>query len=1410
MRQDDYFRVLEKEKKKEDIKRQEQLRLEEEKARKLKEEEKLIKDKEEIDSDSKDKDKSARDDKSIKIKIDEERSTKEKEKRKNAQDKKAADKYDKQLENLRPEQLVENEIGKPYYLVPDETKLEINKELIEREDNKVRRWKVFINEIRLENLQKEQLSVFLNFRIGQIGKTANKYADVSSGEVFFKSEICKDLKRSEVKVIKVMFETEMHLSYQMLKERYFVIEVWEYRRFRLNLFLGKIQVSLLNIASGNIKRQDDIKKAFGERRQFARIYYNVLFQEVWDYKLTFEAWKGSNIIADQGKEHDPKIQLTLMTDELIQPQVESEQIKKTKNPNFRNLKGYMHFRGTMEDLTQQMMKVTLLFDAYFNKAEKLVSLRGIQDTNYLKVQFRLKLKVPPPRVKITKKPKKKNKQKKKWDGNDEDDDEDLGDDEDALRDEAYIAIIEGRVNLNKVPRYSQNGELNTYIPEQYYLVVTINRLNSVLSPDDRGVINTYLTVAWRDQAKTTRMIKNDPNPSYNEELYFRIPILRREKTFEDIINQKTDQDLLIDALREELKSRPDITIQLWLDGQDILSDESLGYCRVFLSEIQKASKFKKTLLTDDNRRYQFDTREATFTKKFESGLFNVSHIQITFQAFFAPDLPEELNLEEFCEVPDDIYPYQISDQLQVKKDHEDNEEYQSWDKYVRGNFSQFGLEKTAYNIFFKNIFVRDQFNYYHLVCKYLEKFYIKFQSEEATNELFANPKDIRMKNLHEMCHFVRNIPFIQDSFSRSDVWRSPDFLLKIRKGFIHDHAILGACLFMGFEREDKKRQHDKDSHKYIPFEHRVFVCLGTLKHNSQFHAWLMVFSHDLSGITFWDVQEDFHMHLDGRIRKDKRAALRKFLYAEKPITKKDGGFGLGALGNLGKDKKKPISKRKQLLEQKKKEIEKKQQEEALKKQKQNDILMQQQKEAEEKRRKARNNATFQPEDDGRADQDEQVIETIQLEKLNGNIKLKNPRQMGEIKQSKERSSEQEDEDPKKSTIKGAGSIGQKKTFTNPLFVYRETAKQTAIAKKQEAEDEILRANPIAKFSKIDRFFDKNGKEVVDHGQLPYETIEIIFNNKNIFGNMANQKPQEIFYHLHDKRLWYPFIKETIPNTEEKEESEEEEDDDDDTNIQIDEDELEDQMKQKNEEFIQKTWNQKVGAFYSAQILKEPIKKNRIKRLLEDIFMEVKQGVEKARGKSSLFTKWKHDLDGINKKMEQYLKILEYKTTFRTIKVVQQKHDDEMVAKWNHIYKSRNYDEIIEQWKKEVKAMLPLNTHLCLLPMRFNYTESEKIRSVIVENMEPFFMRRDNKIIFNLAGKIFNYPNRIVCVRLILGYSYCQNLDEIKKKEESDDEEQENQEGEIDIQKPMLDDLDADEDENADLLKKKNVDNQQQQ
>jgi hypothetical protein len=46
--------------------------------------------------------------------------------------------------------------------------------------------------------------------------------------------------------------------------------------------------------------------------------------------------------------------------------------------------------------------------------------------------------------------------------------------------------------------------------------------------------------------------------------------------------------LINEAISEELRNRPDINIQLWLDGADIMTDESLGHCRVFLSEIDKA------------------------------------------------------------------------------------------------------------------------------------------------------------------------------------------------------------------------------------------------------------------------------------------------------------------------------------------------------------------------------------------------------------------------------------------------------------------------------------------------------------------------------------------------------------------------------------------------------------------------------------------------------------------------------------------------------------------------------------------------------------------------------------------------------------------------------------------------------
>jgi hypothetical protein len=45
--------------------------------------------------------------------------------------------------------------------------------------------------------------------VGEIGADINKFEDVSSDEIFFKSESVKGVKRSETKSVKVTFKCEM-------------------------------------------------------------------------------------------------------------------------------------------------------------------------------------------------------------------------------------------------------------------------------------------------------------------------------------------------------------------------------------------------------------------------------------------------------------------------------------------------------------------------------------------------------------------------------------------------------------------------------------------------------------------------------------------------------------------------------------------------------------------------------------------------------------------------------------------------------------------------------------------------------------------------------------------------------------------------------------------------------------------------------------------------------------------------------------------------------------------------------------------------------------------------------------------------------------------------------------------------
>ena len=106
--------------------------------------------------------------------------------------------------------------------------------------------------------------------------------------------------------------------------------------------------------------------------------------------------------------------------------------------------------------------------------------------------------------------------------------------------------------------------------------------------------------------------------------------------------------------------------------------------------------------------------------------------------------------------------------------------------------------------------------------------------------------------------------------------------------------------------------------------------------------------------------------------------------------------------------------------------------------------------------------------------------------------------------------------------------------------------------------------------------------------------------------------------------------------------------------------------------------------------------------------------------------------------------------------------------------SNDYVEIMDGWKNDVKKIVPVDYKLELLPIRFTFTQSEKMRTIILENMSSFFMLDQKKIIFNIIGKIYNYPNRVNCVRLILGYTYSligETLDEQSGNSEEEEQAQ---------------------------------------
>lgn len=118
---------------------------------------------------------------------------------------------------------------------------------------------------------------------------------------------------------RVKFDKEIRFEHRdsivNLMKQNIIVEVWEYNSLGLNKFKGRGMIDIIKIIKGNIYQYVHIEKREGNiKKNLCKIEFKCFFQEIWDFKITFQDWGAANLdilfpkIYSEGKSFSPKIE----------------------------------------------------------------------------------------------------------------------------------------------------------------------------------------------------------------------------------------------------------------------------------------------------------------------------------------------------------------------------------------------------------------------------------------------------------------------------------------------------------------------------------------------------------------------------------------------------------------------------------------------------------------------------------------------------------------------------------------------------------------------------------------------------------------------------------------------------------------------------------------------------------------------------------------------------------------------------------------------------------------------------------------------------------------------------------------------------------------------------------------------
>ena len=1137
------------------------------------------------------------------------------------------------------------------------------------EMEKIRRWQVKISNIYITPLLK-MIDPFLQFTIGgnfSVAVYKNKKGEtykIPSGKRGYsdKTEVLENvnIQQDDGQGGKTPFsktiDIEMRMSYSQINKQKLMIELWEHNNIWMNEIHSYITIPLIDIANGNCNQSVYImKKEPGKKKKnpFAIIDFNCIFQEIWDFNLYFLNWRATNILPPRKKKTpdtsnlpSTKIKIKFLDGlgDSMKKTSTSEIIEHSANPIWTKFDNKILFRGTTSELENNYVEISLIdTSSLFSTtlAKKEVGLKGLVEFETIKTEVNLK-------------------------------DKDTG--------ENYPVNIQGFVTLDSKPRYRQQGQNVLLLSYKKYLVIKIMRVESIKPAETRGIVDSFISVEWAGMNQRTRTVKENNNPSFNELLYFPVPL-------PDSWLKNIDEHVL--EINQELSSKNEVSFNLMIEGDDNTYDNfGIGY--FYLSDIKNGGKkVQEKYFADDLKKDNLYLSEKFTSKvKLISAFSKSTNTFLHFEAWFLESFPPIVDFGEKkkkSEMRDKI-PLEL--QKFFPASGKEDRFSKNFNQRIREIFKKYSNYSHKDRLF-TNFRPQDQYTNVHLLPYYLCPITVP-EKKYSRKDIESNPNffDSNIKTLENVAHYVRCFTFPSDL--RNDIWSSPDFMLKRRKGNVEEHAILMACLMMGLKKldpnkkvfltpddvkGDSKKTKDleliTDNHRnnntktgslidnskiktsneetlneedikidekeimvkddeYFPYLNRVFVCQGKLKENKQNHCWVMVISDDYRDITFYDPKLEYNFHLAGRVKEPMK--LRNFLNSLED-EKKDGD-------NNKNDK--------------------------------ND----------EKKKHMKNYM--------------KDIDQIEL-KGEGDDSLV----------LYEKSDDFGDKNESQSEL-GRSIIDKRMIDEKLAFDPEENEEKFDFIENDKEIDKLNEGNE-KNFLAQDSFKDSKG-EFVKEVYLPYETIDLIFNQNNIFANCQFHMPEQIYYNIYDQTQWLPFF-----------------------------------YLEKKDGQITKFWKGKFPQFYSLSNFSPCYSPGLVRKMTDSLIKEMRQGIDAARSGKNLPTRFKKKGEKINKQLSKYLDYLEYLSMGRMTQ--------------------EEFEKKKKNWKIVCKKYMPKFYKMNAQCVKFNFYETEIIRREITEDLEDFWYTKIKNVVFATSARVYAYPNQTVCVRIMLAKFYKIPLEDIADKEE---------------------------------------------